>query len=56
VDSAARTVNVPILTTSGVTVLMIGSSSCSRSLSLQCLSDGLPLTSGRLDLRFREAK
>jgi hypothetical protein len=55
-DSAARTVNLPILTTKGVTVLMIVPLPCSPLLSLQCLSDNLPPTSGMPDLRFREAK
>ena len=56
VDSTARTVKVPILTTRGVTVLMIGSSSLFPLSSLQCLSGDLSAISGTSDVRFRDVK
>src|SRR5258705_6801418 len=53
-DSAARTVNLLILTTKGVTVLMMWF--LFPVVSLQCLSDFLAVISGMPDLRFREVK
>src|SRR3982074_1338915 len=52
-DSAARTVNLPILTTKGVTVLMIWFPFSVPLVSLQCLSDALPPISQAPDLGFR---
>ena len=53
VDSAARTVALPILATRGVTVLMIWFPFPFTSMFGWA---ALPGTSGRLDLRFRETR